>query len=242
MTKKITALLCAIAVTGLLTAEAVKKNDPSKKEVEALMKEIGGDHYQERMKFNDLCSLKYEDSTGEDNYWHIYVGETKKDGYHVIIYNNVPEYLGFYKSNYEPVDYEEETVLLDSEESDSEGGTIYIKLPISAKGPALKVRDGSTLFEFKKNPLLEPEDKVTAAATGGIPAVPKQTSATGKVIDYRDWKITMKGREITVNAIFVKLEKGNVTLKSAKNGRETSIPGSALSEEDKEYVRSITAK
>lgn len=242
MTKKITAMLCAIAVTGLLTAEAAKKNDPSKKEVEALMKEIGGDHYIERTKFNDLCSLKYEDSTGEDNYWHIYVGATKKDGYFVYVYNNVPEYLGFYKVEYEPVDYEEGTVLLDSGESDEDGGTIFINLPIPDKGPAAKVRIEGVQVEFKKNPLLEPEDKVAGAATGGIPAVPKQTTASGEVIDYRDWKLTLGGKERTINAIYVKFEKGQLTIKSSKNGKEATVPGSSLSEEDKEYVKRMLAK
>ena len=236
-------ILVTIAAMGMLTAEAAKKNDPDKKEVLKLMEEIGDVHFEERMKVNDLCSLKFEDASGEDSFYHIYVGTLKKGGYHVIVYNNVPEYLGFYKVEYEPSDYEEGTILLDSGDSDEDGNTSYFNLPIPDNFKGATVRIDGVPTKFVKNPQLEEKAAGSALAkTGGIPVVPKETSASGEVIDYRDWKITMNGKEITVNAIFVKVDKGKVTIKNSKNGREAQIPGSALSDEDKEYVRRITAK
>lgn len=240
MRKTLTALICTtIAATGLMQAEAAKKNDPNKKEVLELLKEIGEPHYEERMKVYSVCSLEFEGKDGEDDYYHVYSGSLKKGGYHIIVYNNVPEYLGYYLVDFEATDYEEGAVLLDSGD-----GSSYFTLPIPPSGPAETVRIDGIPTKFVKNPKLEEKkDGSVIAADGGIPALPKkETSASGEVIDYRDWTITIKGRTLTVNALFVKIEKGQVTLKSSKNGRETTVPGSALSDEDKEYVRRITAK
>ncbi|MDZ8117385.1 hypothetical protein [Pontiella agarivorans] len=239
MRKTLTTLICAtVAVTGLMQAEAAKKNDPDKRDVQKLMEELGDPHYQDRMKVYSVCSLEFEGADGEDDYYHIYSGTLKKGGYHLIVYNNVPEYLGFYLVDFEPVDYEEGAVLLDSGD-----GSTYFPFPIPASGPADTVRVDGIPTKFVKNPRLEEKKEGPIVAGGGIPAVPdKETSASGEVIDYRDWNITIKGRTITVNALFVKVEKGQVTLKSSKNGRETTIPGSAFSDEDKEYIRRITAK
>ncbi len=244
MKKLITALTCTtIIFSGALSAKAEKKNDPDKKDVEKLLKEIGAEHYVERMKVRDFCSLKYEKTEDEDSYWHIYSGQLKEGGYHVIIYNNVPEYLGFYRVDFEPVEYEEGKIMLDSGDSDEDGNSYFYDLPLPDKGPAATVRIDGVPTKFVKNPKLEAEKtEVAGTKTGGIPVVPKETTASGEVIDYRDWTITMGGKQVTVNAIYVKFEKGKVTIKNSKNGREAEIPGSALSTEDQEYIKRMIAK
>jgi hypothetical protein len=247
MKRSITVFICAtIATAALLPFNALagtKKNDPDKKEVLKEIEEIGGDHYVEKMKVSQLCNLKFEAADGEDDYYHIYNASLKEGGYRIIIYNNKPEYLGFYTSPYEGVDYEEGAILLDSGESDEDGNSVYFNLPIPNKGPAAKVRIDGTPVSFVKNPKLEEAEKAAGdMAAGGIPVVPKETSASGEVIDYRDWTITMQGKEITVNAKFEKVEKGKVYIKNAKNGKVAAIPGSALSDADKEYVTRISAK
>lgn len=245
MKKTIIAIICAtIATTAFIPQTALaksKKNDPDKKEVEKILKEIGGEHYVERMKIRSLCSLDFEDASGEDDYYHIFNATLKAGGYRIIIFNNVPEYLGFYSSDFEGADYEEGAILLDSGGSDSDGNTTYYTLPIPAKGPSAKIRIDGTPVSFVKNPKLE-VDKTAVAASGGIPVVPKEKSVSGEIIDYRDWKITMKGKEITVNAKFEKIEGGKVFIKNAKNGKVAGIPGSALSKEDQDYVKRITAE
>ncbi len=246
MKKLLSAMMCATIAAAIFTPRnseaATKKNDPDKREVEALLKEIGDEHYVERMKISNLCAMKFEAPDGEDDYYHIYNASLKDGSYRVIIFNNKPEYLGFYATSYEGADYEEGAILLDSGESDEDGNTSYFNLPIPDKGPTAKIVIDGIPVSFVKNPKLEGGDEKVAAAGGGIPAVPKETSANGEVIDYRDWTISMKGKEISVNAKFVKIEAGKVTIKNAKNGKEATIPGSALSDEDKEYVKRITAK
>ena len=245
MKKTLAAIICATIATSVFLPQnsmaRIKKNDPDKKEVEALLKEIGEKHYVERMKIKSFCTLEFEDASGEDNYFHIFKATMKGGGYRIIVYNNVPEYLGFYPSEFEPAEYEKDRIGLDSGESDADGNTEYHWLPLTIKGPAAKIRIASTPVSFVKNPKLEVA-KSAAATTGGIPVVPKEKSVSGEVIDYRDWKITMKGREITVNAKFEKVEGGKVYIKNAKNGKVAGVPGSALSADDQEYVKRITAK
>ncbi|MEI6892534.1 MAG: hypothetical protein V5783_10220 [Pontiella sp.] len=243
MKKTLATLLSASAIfLAISTVDtlAARENDPDRREVESLMKEIGGEHYVERMRISALCSLEFEKPDGEDDYYHIYDVTLRDGGYRIIIYNNIPEYLGYYEIAYEASDYEKGTLLLDSGESNEDGDLLYYSLPIPDKGPAAKVRINGVQVSFVKNPNLEVE-KIDAA-TGGIPVVPKETSDSGEVIDYRDWTITMGGRDITVNAIFEKVEKGKVYIKNSKNGKVAAIPGSALSDKDKEYVTRITAK
>lgn len=245
MKKTLITLICAtIATTAFMplnSTAGTKKNDLNKKEVEKLLKEIGGEHYVERMKISNLCAMKFEAPDGEDDYYHIYNASMKEGGYRIIIFNNKPDYLGFYATEFEGSDYEEGAILLDSGESDEDGNTDYYNLPIPDKGPAAKVRIDGTPVSFVKNPQLEAVATATTGG-GGIPVVPKDKSATGIVIDYRDWTITMKGKTFTVNAKFEKIDAGKVYIKNAKNGKVAPVPGSALSEEDREYVKSITAK
>ena len=74
---------------------------------ETIIKEIGGEHYVEKMKFYEVGSIEVEPT-----YYHVFNGQLKNGGYHIIFFNNKQEYLGFYYSDYEPTDYEEGAVLL----------------------------------------------------------------------------------------------------------------------------------
>lgn len=236
MKKGLVTTLCitvAMACATSVMAKSEKENCPKKKDVETIIKEIGGEHYVEKMKFYEVGSIEVEPT-----YYHIFNGQLKNGGYHVIFFNNKQEYLGFYYSDYEPTDYEEGAVLLDQGDGEN-----FHSLPVTEKGPGATVRFGGMQSKFVKNPKLEEAAKAAGTTDDGKLVVPeKQKSESGMVIDYRDWTITMKGREITVNAIFVKIDGKNIVIKNAKNGKEASIPGSSLSDEDKEYVKQISAK
>jgi hypothetical protein len=245
MKKTLTTLICAtIAAYSLFPLNAsarVKKNEPDKRDVAKFLEELGGEHFVERMKVKDLCTLEFEDANDDEVYYHILVATLREGGYRIIIYDNKPEYLGYYSTDLDPTDYEKDRVLLDSGESDSDGNNIFIALPLTIKGPPAALNLNGIPTKLIKNPKLTVE-KTTEDTTGGIPAVPKETSASGEEIDYRDWKITMQGKEITVNAKYEKIEGGKVYIKNAKNGVVAAIPGSALSPEDQEYVKRISAK
>ena len=246
MKKTLTTLLSATAflltLSTVETMAGTKKNDPDKKEVLKELKEtIGGEHYVDKMKVNSMGYLKFEAPDGEDDFYHIYNASLREGGYRIVIYNNKPEYLGYYATEFEGSELEQGAILLDSGESDEDGNTDYITLPIPDKGPASKVRIDGVQVSFVKNPQLE-ADKTAVAASGGIPVVQKETSADGEVIDYRDWTITMKGKQSIFNAKFEKVEGGKVFIKSSKNGKVASVPGSVLSDEDKAYVTRITSK
>ena len=241
---KVILFITLLGTSSITVDAATKKNDPNKKEVEKILKEIGGEHYVDDMKINDICTLDFEDpKTEEDVYYHIYSGSLRKGGYHLIIFDNKPEYLGYYSVSFEPADYEEGAVLLDSGDSDEDGNTYWHTVALDVDGPPEKIRIDGTPVSFVKNPNREAEEKMNGSDGAPMLVVPeKEKSASGEVIDYRDWTITMQGKEITVNAIFEKIEGGKVYIKNAKNGRVAAVPGSALSEEDKEYVKRISAK
>lgn len=228
--------LCAVSAV----AKSVKKNDPDKRDVLKELEEIGGEHYVERMKINQVGSLKIEKPDGKETYYHVYNVTLKKAGYRIVIYDNTPTYLGYYPSDFEAVDYEDEAILLDSTETDSEGGTEYYRLPIPSKGPADRAKINKVPTKFVKNPKLEAKNTV---ATGETPilVVPKEKSSTGVEIDYRDWKITIQGKERIYNAKFVSKSKDGRKVKiiDSKRGRTAEVPISALSDDDKEYLKSI---
>lgn len=246
MYKRLITTMLMLATLGfsLVQSDAAKKNDPDDGEVEEILKKIGGEHFIEDMKVRNYCSLEFEnEETEEEVYYHFYVGTLRKGGYHLIVFNNKPEYLGFYKTDYEPSEYNETEILLNSGESDEDGNSYYYNIAFSIKGPAEKIRIDGTPVSFVKNPNLEKEKSTESSGEEMVLVVPeKKTSSTGEVIDYRDWKITMGGQERIVNAIFEKVDDGKVYIKSSKNGAVAGIPGSALSLEDQEYVKRVMEK
>lgn len=241
MKKTLTILMSTTIILGMASsalAGGEKKNPPrNSKEVEKFLKEAGGEHFPERMKISNKMSIDVEDT-----YFHVFSGSLKKGGYHIIIFNNVPEYLGYYASEYEPSDYEEGTVFLDSGDSDEDGNPTYYTVPIGEKGPADKIRIDGIPTKFVKAPGADEKKAVSGigkVAEGGTAAM---ETAEEDAIQYRDWKITIQGKERTYNAIFVSVEKGKVSIKDSKRGKIATLPVSALSSEDVEYLKEITAK
>ncbi len=228
-----------LSFTAVNTSAKVKKNDPDKKEVEKILKEIGGEHYVDKMKVSSLCSMEMENN-GEEIYYHIYNVSLREGGYRIVIFDNTPNYLGFYPTDFEPTDYEEGAVLLDSGDSDEEGNTSYFNLPIPAKGPSDKVRIDGVPKTFVKNPKLEKKAGTLTTDSTGALVVPKVKTASGVEIDYRDWKITIQGKERVYNAIFVAKDgSSKITIKDSKRGATATIPVSALSADDVEYLKGI---
>lgn len=229
MKRTIGAVVC-MALTAVLATNAVagsvKKNAPRKKAVEADLKKIGGEHFPKRMKINEVGSVK-----AGDTYYHVFSGVLPKGGYHVIIYDNTPKYLGFYATDFEPTDYEEGAVLLDS----GDGETFY-RIPIKPSGPDPKTKvrlpEGLPLT-FVAAP------GVTTGGSKEEAAAPKvATGKKGVVAEYREWTIVRRGKKpIKARAIYVSQTFGSVTIKSEANGREAVIPMNELSREDQEYVK-----
>ncbi|VGO14509.1 hypothetical protein PDESU_03071 [Pontiella desulfatans] len=229
----------ALSLSSMDAQAKTKKNDPDKKEVEKILKEVGGEHYVEKMKISSLCSMEFEDAAGEELYYHIYNVSLKEGGYRIVFFDNVPNYLGFYASQFEATDYEEGAVLLDSGDSDEDGNTSYFNLAVSDKGPADKTRIDGVPTPFVKNPKLEEKGKAAGTGGSGALVVPVQKSASGATVEYRDWKITIKGQERTYNAIFVQKSGSNIQIKDSKRGKTATIPISSLSAEDKEYLKGL---
>ena len=235
------ALAAGIASIAMTSVAAVKKNDLNKKEVEKILKEAGDTHFVEKMKISQLCSMKMEDASGEDTYFHIYNVSLREGGYRIVIFDNTPKYLGYYNTEFEGADYEEGAILLDSGDSDEDGNTTYYTLPISAKGPADKIRIDGVPTELVKAPGADEKKASGIGKTAGGGVAPPTTD-DGTVLEYRDWNITMRGKVITANAIFVSAENGKVTIKDSKLGNNATVPVSALSAEDVEYLKKIMAK
>ncbi|MCK4564378.1 MAG: hypothetical protein KAU94_06870, partial [Verrucomicrobia bacterium] len=89
------ALVASMATTA--EAKSEKKNTPKNtRAAEEAVKAAGAEHFPEKMKFRKVGSLK----AGE-TYFHIYCGVlTKSGGYHAIVFDNTPTYLGYYKTQY----------------------------------------------------------------------------------------------------------------------------------------------
>ncbi len=224
------ALATGIAMNGMAKAE--KKNPPkSTRAVVDALKEVGGEHYPEKMK----VSSKMPVEVGE-TYYHCYTGTLRKGGYRIIIFDNTPQYLGFYNCEYEPCDYEEGALMLDSGESDDDGNQLTYTVSIPRKGPSSKISIDGVVSPFVKNPKLE-EKKGDATTTAAGPA--KVATKDGKelVPEYREWTIRMKGREIKFTAIYIKKSGSKVTLKEQKRGKENDFSIAALSKEDQAYLK-----
>ena len=222
-----TALMAVIATT--VVAKQEKENAPRGKAVLAKMKELGEPHYVERMKVHEMCSLE-----AGDTFFHIFTGELKKLGYHIIIYDNKENYLGFYPTEYEPTEYEEGAVLLDSGDGEN-----FYPIPIGLKGPAETIRIDGMPIKFVKSPSNTGEvgSAGTKAATTTLAGTETTEEDDTLKPEFRTWTIMFKGKPIEARAIYVKQEKGKVTLKLESNGKENAFSIYSLSKEDQEYVK-----
>ena len=235
MKKTVGIMILAGLVAGMTTharSKREKKDFLRGKAVLAALKELGEPHYIDRMKVHEFCSLEIGET-----YFHIYSGELKKLGYHIIFYDNHENYLGFYETEYEPTDYEEGAILLDSGD-----GEDFYEIPIGIKGPPDTIRIDGMPVKFIKSPTNTGEGKGGATAKAATPDATMpgtETAEEDKVLkpEFRTWTITFKGKPVRARAIFVKQEKNQVFLKLEANGKEKAFSLYSLSKEDQAYIK-----
>jgi len=235
------AMALIVGFSGDAMARSVKKNPPKKKDVLSHMRELGPPHYPRRMKVSDIGPIK----AGKDIYYHAFSGDLGNGTYHIIFYDNNLNYLGFYQTDLEPVDYEEGAVLLNSPEGDS-----YYRIPIPATGPKEKVlMENGVPLVFVKGPNAEEgkEDgeKSSSTVSGddeGSSSDKEKVKEESTEPQYRDWTITFKGKKRTVRALFVERKGGKVYLKAEVNGKTKAFLYSQLSRADQEYVKKFKFK
>ncbi len=234
MKKTVGIMILAGLVAGMTTharSKREKKDFLRGKAVLAALKELGEPHYIDRMKVHEFCSLEIGET-----YFHVYTGELKKMGYHVIFYDNHENYLGFYYTEYEPYDYEEGIVWLDS--GDGESG---YPIPIDSKGPPDTIRIDGMPTKFIKSPSNTGEGKegaeAKAATTEAGTATAEAKEDEPLKPEFRTWTITFKGKPVKARAIFIKQEKNMVTLKLEANGKENDFSIYSLSKEDQAYIK-----
>lgn len=211
--------ICLLLTITCGLAHGEKKNPPKNDDViETALTEAGKDHFPADFKFDEIGTIKHEET-----YYHAFVGYLKTGNYRIILFDNTPTYLGFYTVEYEPVDYEESTVLLD------DGADGYFNLRIGNEGPLENVLIDGLKVSFVKNEQASTEKQVMEDET------PKITIA------YRDWTFNVKGQTRSARAIFVKKVGSKVYLKDEKRGITKDFPFGMLSKEDIDYLRSIDA-
>jgi len=218
----ITIMALATGITTNTMAKTEKKDQPKARFVKEALEAIGGAHFPEKIKIKRSSSIEIEDT-----YYHIYEGELEKTGYHIIIFDNQRNYLGYYKSDFPPTNYEiEGCIVIDSGTIDDDtGDPLYYPIPIDAKkGLPKRVQIGGMPTSLVKAPKSETTAK--GAAEDGV-ITP----------EYRDWTITHKGKKIPARAIYVKQSGGKVYLKLESNGREKGFLLNTLSREDQTYVK-----
>lgn len=224
LSRLILTALCAAGILSDTFAADVRKNKPARRDVENILKEIGGEHFPENMKVSPIGPVE-TDST----YYHVFYGTKRKGGYHLIFFDNTPAYLGYYLISLEPIGYGEGELYLYLT-SDS---TVTITIDDDGPPEKIKIPEVNQQSRFVPAPIkVEPVED--AQSTGGGPAKPK------KKPEYRSWMITKSGQELNIeSAIFVKFEDGIVTIKNGKNGLIANVPAGALSSADKEYLRDL---
>lgn len=205
----ILSLICIITLSYAEYKNA-PKNDRA---VEEALKEAGGNHYSENFKFDDIGTIKHNDT-----FYHAYVGYNKDGTYRIILFNNIPKYLGYYSSEYEPIDYEESAVLLD----DGADGNFFVR--IGKDGPLENI-----LIDGVKTPFVINEKSNIKESDV------KMVQISKPIIGYRTWVLKGKPYE----CIFVKKTGSKIFLKEKSRGKTLPFSERDLSEKDKEYLKSL---
>lgn len=239
MNKRFGLLTVAALVAGISIvsdAASVKKNMPKPQDVLSILKEKGAPHYVDKMKVYKIGTIE----TGEDTYYHFFRGQLKDVGYRVIVFDNTPAYMGYYETTYEPSDYDDEAILFDSGETSAEGEPVFFKLTIPSTGPADKARIGSFPTTLVRVADAKQADVATATTPGSTTlGVPSGTKTESNEPQYREWTITVKGKEVKVRALYVSQDFGKVTIKSEATGADATLMISSLSTADQEYVKTM---
>ncbi len=215
-------LALAAGIATHVAAKTERKDQPKRRFVEEVLAEVGGVHFPEKMDVKRIASVEVGDT-----YYHVYEGELDAVGYHIIVFDNYRNYLGYYKSDYAPCNYQiESSIVIDSGTVDDNGEPLYYPIPIDLKkGLPPNIQIAGMPTKFVKAPKKEGSEAEKDAGDGGIEP------------EYRSWTITHKGKEIPVRAIYVKQGAGKVYLKAEANGVTQSFGISSLSKEDQEYVK-----
>lgn len=262
--RKTLASILTVAVVGGIVLSAYaspKKREPDKREVEKILQQIGGEHYVEGMKIRSIGKIENNIPEEEDKgnikaYYWVFSATLPDGGYHVIIFDNTPFYLGFYPSRLSPIECGEVSnegyIKFDQGDFDEGedpifGGTDYWTIKIPASGPrervTLKNMEGAP-SEFVKGPEPEKEEEVQQESRGamGQSLSSGSTKPQKKRIkpEYRTWHVNFQGRIIEVeSAIFVSVENGLITLKDGKTGKKVSLPARDFSDEDQKYLKGL---
>lgn len=223
MTKTLSITLVGVLLAGMATTACAKSSREEKREpknrnaVADILEKVGGEHFPEKMKLRDIGSVKTKST-----YYHLYCGTLKKGGYHVIVFDNTPEYIGYYYVEYEPSGYEDGAVLIDL------GDGNYENIEFSDKGPQGTTRIDGQPTKFMK----APEKKVKAFEK------PKEEESGDSLEPvFRGWTITLGTKKIPVRAIYVSQTFGKVILRGETSGKENAFPISSLSKEDQDYIK-----
>ena len=236
MLKLLTGIALIIGIATTCFAKREKKNSPkSNRTVEEAIQAAGGEHWPEKkMKVKKIGEVEVGDT-----YYHIVKGELKDIGYRIIVFDNIPEYLGYYPSSIEPDYAEKDAIYLDSGDADDEGDPIFYKIKIPLKGPAKQaVIDGAQVaFVYAKAVAAPGAAGATTAAAQPADGETADAADDPTVPAYREWIITRGGKKITARALYVKQDFGKVWLKSEGNGNEVAFAITELSKEDQEYVK-----
>ena len=235
--KKTLSMIAVLAMaTGIATnsvAKRERKEQPNSRAAKEAVEAAGEEHFPKKIKIKRVSSVEVGDT-----YFHIYEGKLDKLGFHIIVFDNYGNYLGYYKSDYAPCNNEiENSIVMDSGEVDDDGEVLYYAIPIDLKkGPPAKVSIGGMPSEFVKAAL--PEGAKTGDPSSGAKANGEAAvEDTGPVPEYRDWVIMHKGKKIPARAIFLRLELGKVYLKLEANGVEKGFNLNMFSREDQAYVK-----
>ena len=231
MNKTAKLMMITLLVAGIATAGGEKKKTPKTQDVEVALEAAGTDHFPEKMKVRKVGSIE----AGE-TYYHAYCGTTKKEGYRVIFMDNSGNYLGYYATEYEPSDYEEDAILLDSGESDEDGNTSYYAINIGQTGPADQIQIDGIPVPFVKNPKNDTKTASATASTGSS----TESAKNGLVQpEYREWIVSRGGKKIPVRAIYVKTAGSKIFLKSEVNGKTVPFQLRELSRPDQDYLKQL---
>jgi hypothetical protein len=227
MKKIFTLMMVGTLAAGIATntmAKSEKKNVPKNNVVEAALTAAGAVHYPEKMKIGKTGPVEFEET-----YYHAFSGSLKSGNYRVIIFDNKENYIGYYESEYEPLETEEGGVVLDAGDGES---TYTIRF--GEKGPREKTSIDGVPVIFVKN-----EKQVAKAAEAANAAKAEVASNEPIQPEYREWILINRGKKIPVEAIYVKQTGSKVTLKKKSDGRSKEFPLNMLSAEDKEYVKKL---
>ena len=254
MRKTLTLVLTLAVTLGFIadSLASVKKRDPDKREVASILKKIGGEHYFEDMKVREIGMIETEideelDEGGIKAYYWVYSAMLEDDaGYQIIIFDNEPRYLGYYKVQLSPMECGEDYISFEQGDFDMGADPITeetdrwsVKIPDS--GPPKRIVLNGPV-EFEAAPTIEEvQEKVKEEREQAAEASSSSKSGQKRIKpEYRSWQIKLNGKMITVeSAIFVEYKGGQVTVKDAKTGRTVRKPIRDFSDADQKYLRQL---